>query len=72
MEASFPSFLTAELALKLSAEAEGGLLVVYVIGSKEAVSWTGNFAEDMNVDVVLKGADVASEWGNSRARVPDF
>jgi hypothetical protein len=45
-------FLTAELPLKLPVEAEGRLLAVYVIGSNEVVSWTGDSAEDLNVDEV--------------------
>jgi hypothetical protein len=65
MEASFSSFLSTELPLKLSVEVGASPFVVYVIGSKEVVSSIGSLAEDLNVDVVPKGADVAFEWGNS-------
>lgn len=72
MEASFSSFLTAELPLKLSVEDGASPLVVYVIGSNEVVSSTGKVADGLNVDVGPKGADVASELGNSGVKDLDF
>jgi hypothetical protein len=61
IEASFLSFLTTELLLKLLVEARASLLVVYIISSKEVVSSIGNLVEDLNVDVGPKGANVASK-----------
>jgi hypothetical protein len=72
IEASFLSFLTTELPLKLLVDDRASPLVVYIISTNEVVSSIGNLVDGLNVDVYPKGANVTSNLGNSRVKDLDF